>query len=173
LLSCAVTAGSLSDLRTQNPPPGEYEVKAAFLFNFAKFVEWPPDAFSGPDSPLVIGVIGEDPFGETLERTVAGKQAQGRPMEVRRWRRVEAVETCHILFVGDSQSEGSRSLVGEMSQRPVLTVGESETFAGQGGIIRFVLESNRVRFEINHQSAIRAGLRISSRLLALASHVWE
>lgn len=173
LLSCAIAMGSLSDLQPQTPPPGEYEVKAAFLYNFAKFVEWPSTAFPGPDSPMIIGVLGEDPFGKELDLTVAGKLVQGRPLQVRRWRRIENVESCHILFFSSSERRAVPELLGRLQSAPVLTVGEQEQFIAQGGMISFLLEENRVRFDINNLSARNAGLKISSRLLALASHVWE
>ncbi|MBI2820275.1 MAG: YfiR family protein [Acidobacteria bacterium] len=173
LLSCAIAMGSLSDLQPQTPPPGEYEVKAAFLYNFAKFVEWPSTAFPAPDSPVIIGVLGEDPFGEALELTIAGKLVQGRPLQVQRGQRIENVESCHILFFSSSQRRPLPELLGQLRSLPVLTVGEEEKFIEQGGVIRFLLDDNRVRFDINNLSARKAGLKISSRLLALASHVWE
>jgi len=173
LLSCAIAMGSLSDLQPQTPPPGEYEVKAAFLYNFAKFVEWPPGAFPDPNSPLIIGVVGEDPFGEALDFAVAGKLVQGRPLEVRRWRRFENVDSCHILLFSSSDRRTLPESLRQLGSLPVLTVGEPEEFIEAGGVLRFLLENNRVRFDINNLNAKKAGLKISSRLLALASHVWE
>lgn len=173
LLYCAIAMGSVSDLQPQTPPRGEYEVKAAFLYNFAKFVEWPPTAFAGPDAPLIIGIVGEDPFGKTLDRTVSGKLVQGRPLQVRRWRRAGDVDSCQILYISPSERRALSSLLASLQSLPVLTVGEEEEFIEEGGMIGFRLKGNRVRFDINHLSAQKAGLRISSRLLALASHVWE
>ena len=173
LLTCAMAMGNLADLRTQNPPPGEYEVKAAFLYNFAKFVEWPQGAFADADSPLIIGVLGEDPFGEVLDRTVAGKLAQGRPLRIQRWKRLTEIRRCHILFVSTSERGALPELLETFQAAAVLTVSESDKFAERGGIVHFLLIGSKVRFEINDVSAKKAGLKISSRLLALATTIWE
>jgi hypothetical protein len=138
----------------------EYQVKAAFLFNFLKFVEWPPAA---SDSPWVIGVLGRDPFGGVLEDTVRGKMVSGRRVEVRRYGRAADVKDCNILFIGRADSERMTTPV----QPGMLTVGESPGFLKSGGIINFYLDDNRVHFEIRPEVAHAAGLRLSSQLLKL------
>jgi hypothetical protein len=138
----------------------EYQVKAAFLFNFLKFVEWPPAA-SG--APWVIGVLGHDPFGDVLDRTVQGKTVNGHGIEVRRYTRVADVRGCNVLFVG--RADFAR--VGIPDQPGLLTVGESPGFIKAGGIINFYLEENRVHFEIRPSAAHSAGLQVSSQLLKL------
>jgi hypothetical protein len=138
----------------------EYKVKAAFLFNFLKFVEWPA---ASNDSPWVIGVLGRDPFGEVLEETVRGKVVSGRPVEVRHYARAADVKDCNILFVGRTDSERSGAPV----QSGLLTVGEASGFLKSGGIVNFYLEDNRVHFEIRAGAARSAGLRVSSQLLKL------
>lgn len=138
----------------------EYQVKAAFLFNFLKFVEWPPAA---PDAPWVIGVLGHDPFGETLEWTVRGKFVNGRKVAVRRYNKASDVKDCNILFLGRDYDERS----GIPTQPGLLTVGESSGFLKAGGIVSFYIEENRVRFEIRPESARAAGLRVSPQLLKL------
>ena len=173
LLASVMAFGALPGLPTQNPPPGEYDVKAAFLYNFAKFVEWPDSAFSNSESPLIIGVLGEDPFGEVLDRIVAGKLVQGRPLRIRRWKRIEDSSDCHILFVGESERHSLPDIRRRLQSVPVLTVGDWNGFTAGGGMVQFHLRQNRVLFEINDRDAKEAGLKISSRLLVLALRVWE
>jgi len=148
---------------------GEYEVKAAFLFHFAKFVEWPQSAFEGPDAPIVVAIAGEDPFQGALERTVMGKTVRGRGFVVERFRSPDEAGHCHILFVpsieADRQARWIESAAGLAAP---LTVGETDSFTGDGGMIAFTIEDRRVRFAIATGAAESAGLRISSRLLALA-----
>ncbi|MGA3205028.1 MAG: YfiR family protein [Bryobacteraceae bacterium] len=138
----------------------EYQVKAAFLFNFLKFVEWPPAA---GDTPWVIGVLGHDPFGEVLDQTVKGKIVNGRPVQVRRFSRVGDVKDCNILFIGGADF----GRIGIPALPGMLTVGEAPGFLKSGGIINFYIEDNRVHFEIRPTVARSAGLRVSSQLLKL------
>jgi YfiR/HmsC-like len=138
----------------------EYQVKAAFLFNFLKFVEWLPAA---NDAPWVIGVLGHDPFGKVLDQTVAGKIVNGRPVEVRRYARLSEVKECNILFLGRADFERTGTPV----QPGLLTVGEAPGFLKSGGAINFYLEDNRVHFEIRPAVARSVGLHVSSQLLKL------
>lgn len=138
----------------------EYQVKAAFLFNFLKFVEWAPAA---ADAPWVIGVLGHDPFGAALDLTVRGKIVNGRKVDVRRYNKASDVKDCNILFIG----RGDYERTGIPAQPGLLTVGESSGFLKAGGVISFYIEDNRVRFEIRPASARSAGLHVSSQLLKL------
>ncbi|HEX7183153.1 MAG TPA: YfiR family protein [Thermoanaerobaculia bacterium] len=149
----------------------EYAVKAAFLYNFAKFVEWPADAFRGPGDPMTLCVLGEDPFGGELDQTVGGKTVTGRQIVVRRSTRLTDLPECRVLFVSSSEGPRLAQILAAVGDRAVLTVGEEETFARAGGIISFVVRENRVRFQIDRKAAARAGLSISSRLLELAETV--
>ncbi len=136
----------------------EYLIKAGFIYNFAKFVDWPATAFAQPDSPIVIGILGTDPFGNLIDRIVENKKIGARGFVVKRLKwgtDFKELKECKILFVS-------------ASDLPILTVGETPGFAERGGVIRFVLEDNRVRFEINVEAAHQADLTISSRLLTLA-----
>ena len=142
----------------------EYQVKAAFLFNFAKFVSWQ----GVPGQTLVIGVAGDDSFGAILEATVRGKTVGGRPFEVRRFASGDQVQGCHILFVSASENRRFGDLVRQAGPG-VLTVGEAPQFVREGGIVRFYVEENRVRFQINAKAAEDAGLRIHSQLMSLAA----
>lgn len=149
----------------------EYEIKAAFLFNFAQFVEWPANAFQDADSPVAFCVLGHDPFGAVLERTLDGETIRNRRVLIRRFRRVAELESCQLVFVSASERARLADLLPALSSRPVLTVGEVEGFGSAGGIINFYLEDQRVRFEINQVAARRAGIEISSELLHLGKLV--
>lgn len=140
----------------------EYRVKAAYLFNFTKFVEWPEEALRD-GTPLTICTVGGNPFGPALGETIRGEQVNGRPLAARP---APPVEGCHLLFVPRAVPPAGH--LAAASTRPILTVGESEDFLDRGGMVRFVLEDGRIRFEINHDAAARMHLRISSRLLRLA-----
>jgi hypothetical protein len=144
----------------------EYQVKAAFIFNFAKFVEWPSDAF-GAGGVLVVGVIGDDPFGGALDR-LNGNTANGRALRIKRFRWGDDLRACQILFISASEDRHLNKIMESIRVTSVLTIGESTQFSQSGGMIRFVLQDNKVRFEINASTAGQAGLRISSKLLALS-----
>jgi hypothetical protein len=149
----------------------EYLIKAGFIYNFAKLVEWPSTAFPQPDSPIVIGILGDDPFGGTLDRIVTDKKINGRGFAVKRlkWGRdLKDLKDCNILFVSSSEKEHLDSVVDAMKWLPILTIGDAPGFARRGGIINFTLEDNKVRFEVNVEAAKHADLTISSRLLTLA-----
>jgi hypothetical protein len=163
----AETAAQVSDA----PDSSEYLIKAGFIYNFAKFVEWPSAAFADADSPIVIGVIGVDPFGPLIDRIVEDKKIGSRGFVVKRFRwgkDLKDLKDCKILFVSPSERGHIDEILQLVRGFPVLTVGETPGFAERGGIIRFTLEDNRVRFEVNVQAARRADLNISSRLLTLA-----
>jgi hypothetical protein len=153
---------------TQAPPVGEYQVKAAFLFNFAKFVGWPPQAFKSPDEPMGICVFGPNPFGSTLEEMVRGKLLGKRGFVVYRVSEPQRARTCHILFLNEPEGNRSRSLLDQLAGASILTVGEAEGFLANGGVVNFKLDDARVRIEISTEAADRAQLHISSKLLSLA-----
>ena len=149
----------------------EYLIKAGFIYNFAKFVEWPANAFSQSDSPIVIGILGSDPFGSTLDRIVEDKKIGAHAFVVRRlkWGKdLKELKDCKILFVSSSEKMHIDELLQSIKNMSILTVGEAPGFAERGGIIRFTLEDNRVHFEVNVEAARQADLNISSRLLTLA-----
>ena len=152
----------------QSDQPSEYEVKAAFLFNFTKFVEWPENAFTNPRAPIVIGVIGDDPFGESLVHIVEGQQAQGRSIEVVKYRHGDELRRCHVLFISASERQRTEQILASLHQASVLTVSDMDGFAEAGGAIQFVIQENRVRFVVNLDVATQNKLRVSAKLLALA-----
>lgn len=145
--------------------PTEYQVKAVFLFNFAQFVDWPASAFATPTSPLVIGVYGHDPFGPALDEAIAGETINGRPLEVRRYSSVDAIDECHILFINSTSKAELAAILDRIRGRNVLTVSDTREFALAGGVIEFVTIDNRIRLQINLDAAKSANLSISSKLL--------
>jgi hypothetical protein len=151
----------------QQSPFEELEVKAVFLFNFVQFVEWPASAFTSPEAPVVIGVLGSDPFGRVLDDVVEGERVKGRPLVVARFRRVEDITACHVLFISPSETKNYQRILAALDTQPTLTVGETENFTTLG-MIRFLTERNRVRLEVNIEKAKAAGLSISSNLLRAA-----
>lgn len=153
--------------------PTEYQVKAAFLYNFAKFVEWPATAFAASGGAMVLGVFGNDPFGTTLDRIARDQTVQGRRIIVRRANKLGDIGTCHILFVRPPDDVNLASFIRGASATGRLLVGEAEGFAQRGGVIGFFVEQRRVRFMINVSAAERAGLRVSSKLLSVARVIHE
>jgi len=145
----------------------EYALKAAFLYKFAKFVSWPEGALPLGGS-FRLCVYGEDPFGENLDRIVAGRRVGGHPIEVRRLRDIGGVGTCHVLFLSSAEEHRHRRVIREVAGKPVLTVGDVDGFAEGGGIIGLRVEGGRIRIEINPEAAARAGLHIDAELLGLA-----
>jgi hypothetical protein len=147
----------------------EYQVKAAFLLNFTKFTEWPSSAFSDAKSPFTICVMGVDPFGSALDQIVRGETTGGHKMAVQRIKRGSRPQTCQVLFIGRTEKEAG-SVLADLGSG-VLTVGEGDSFLQAGGMISFVIENRRTRFDINSTAAENAGLKLSSRLLSVARTV--
>ena len=150
--------------------PREYQLKAAFLFNFTKFVEWPTQSFAIVESPVVIGVLGKNPFGNELENAVKARTINGRPLLVKFLTTIESAREVQLLFVAQDYDQ-QKELFIALKHTNVLTVGESESFAKQGGIITLTLEGDKLRFEINMDSADEAKLKISAQLQKLATAV--
>jgi uncharacterized protein DUF4154 len=148
----------------------EYEIKSGLLFNLTRFVEWPPDAFASPSSPIVIGIIGRDPFGALLDKVVEGEVVNGRKVVIKRYDNIRAIERCHILFVSTSERGRVREILGAIKGRPILTVSDMEDFVRRlGGMVRFFTnEQNKIRLRINLDEARAHRLTISARLLQVA-----
>ena len=150
---------------------GEYQVKAAFIFHFAQMVEWPPD-ISGPDgSPLVMCTIGDDSYSAALDWVIDGKQIGSHPIQTRHLHDKVPIRGCHLLVISGKDNKRAATILAEVADEPVLTIGDSENFVASGGIIGLSLQDNKVRFDINLNAAQRASLKISSRLLLLAKRV--
>ena len=165
LVLCSLGSGAQGQTAT------EYQVKAAFLFNFAKFVEWPPSTFSDAAAPLRICVFGRNPFGEELRNITKEKTVNGHKLEVSQVLDFEVARTCQILFIASSEMSRLKQILESLRGTDALTVADTKGFVEQGGMINFVLENSRVQFEVNRKAAEQAGLKISSKLLSVAKLV--
>ena len=152
----------------QTKSPSEYQVKAEYLYNFVKFTYWPSDTFVDPRQPIAVCIFGRDPFGHNLEVALLGKSVGDRPVMLARATQIEDLSGCQIVFIAGSEIGRIPNLINRLHKRPVLLVGETEGFAQLGGVIQFTVESARVHLVINTDAAARSGLKISSKLLALA-----
>ena len=150
---------------------GEYDVKAAYLMNFAKYVTWPEDAFEDDHAPLTVGVVGKNPFGEALKMLAKESELGGRSVEVRHGEDIASLSGCHLLFVPATASEDLLASLNDLAETPILIVGEGPRFAKRGGIISFVIVRSKVKFEINLAAARQRNLSVSSRLLKVADKV--
>jgi hypothetical protein len=157
-------------LKTEN---AEYPLKLAFLYNFAKFVEWPSDSFRSPGGTLAICIVGHNPFSLDIENELRARPAGDHPVEFVALKPTDALNACQIVFIPVTEKDKAARIVKSLKGASVLTVGESEGFAVRGGIINFTVEEGNIRFEINRRGADRAGLKISSKLLNLAKIVNE
>ena len=151
--------------------PTDYEVKAAFLYNFAKFVRWPDDAAGGPR--FVVAIVGDDPFGAVIDRAFLGKTVLGRPVEIRRTRVVREAATAQMAFIGSSERAHLAEVLGAFKGESVLTVGEMDRFTDGGGMVGFRLKDSTVKFEVNLRELKQARLQMSSQIIRLAQRVIE
>ena len=155
----------------QTAAASEHQVKAAFLFNFVKFVTWPPDTFAGDKKSMKLCVVGRDPLGDELSRMISGKSVRDHPLEFLRITDPSSARGCHLVYVGQEWGR-AREFITAVRGVPALTVGEVPDFVAWGGVINLVMENEQVRFEINLDAANTAGLKVSSKLLALARNVY-
>jgi len=149
----------------------EYKVKAGYLFNFVKFVEWPATAFTNATAPYVIGILGADPFGPMLEEALSQQSVNGRSLTVRHLNAGAAPDGCHVLFISRSERDRITEIFSTVGSRPILTVGETERFGQAGGMLNFTVVKGQVKLEANPAAASASGLRISSKLLAASRTV--
>lgn len=145
--------------------PQEYQIKAVFLYNFALFVEWPASSFPDSHAPIVIGILGRDPFGTYLQEAISGEKVNNRSIVIAHYNSVEEIKQCHILFISSSESGRLETHLQGLGDRPILTVSDFEGFAQRGGMIRFKNEKNKIRFRINVEATTAANLTVSSKLL--------
>lgn len=157
----------------QSSGPTEYQLKAAFLFNFAKFIDWPRSSFASAQAPFSICIYGDDPFGQAIDATLKGQLIRGRGVNIQRVRDPSQLRHCQVAFIASSERHHLPDVLQIVRGASVLLVGESPGFAANGGAIQFQMEDDRVRFSINPDAAERAGLRISSKLLSLATIVHD
>ncbi|HWD20362.1 MAG TPA: YfiR family protein [Verrucomicrobiae bacterium] len=171
ILAVAVALAALAPhARAQSP---EYKLKAAYLCRFVDFVDWPKSAFPSTNSPLVIGVLGPDPFGGALDEVAEGQKSNGHAIQIRRFSSPDEIKQCQVLFVSPSEAPKLAAIMRELQGRQMLTVSDLNNFTAHGGIIRFFTDNNKVRFRINLEAARACQLTISSRLLQLADVVKE
>jgi hypothetical protein len=158
-------------LGADSPVSKEYQLKAAYLYNFTKFVEWPSHRFAQTNSPIVIGVLGRNPFGEDLKKIVKDRKVNGHDILVTNITAAAGIKSVHMVFISAGEEELWREALASLRNTAVLTVGESAVFAQMGGMINFTLQADKVRFEINQDPADAAGLKLSAQLLKLATVV--
>ena len=177
VLKNLITALCLASILVEQPLCGqskvskEYQLKAAFLYNFAKFIQWPEKKFSDANSPIVIGVFGENLFGDELEKAVRGRKVNGRGIVVKQIQTVDAASSVHLLFVPAAEDSRLAELKVNCQGASVLVVGESGTFTKRGGAIAFKIDGDNLRFEINTSAAEGAELKVNAQLLKLASNL--
>lgn len=172
LIVIAIFFGAPQHLFAEDGASQEYKVKAAFLYNFTLFVEWPTEAFTGNDSPLTVCILGKSPFGNALGG-LSGKSAKTRKLAVRQINGVQETQGCQVLFVSASEKMQLHNILAAVRNQNVLTVSDLDRFAEAGGIINFVTLEDKVRFEVNLKAARQARLKVSSQLLKLARDVIE
>lgn len=152
----------------QSEPKGEYALKAVFLYNFCRFIDWPKSAFASPNEPIIIGVIGEDPFGSLLKEAVQGETSRGRAIQIEHYSKPDAIGHCHLLFVSHSEAGRMEKILSSVNGKSVVTVGETDAFLDRGGMIALTADKNRVRLHINPSLLRAASLDVSSKLLRVA-----
>lgn len=152
----------------QASPPTEYQIKAAFIYNFARFTDWPDHAFADANSPMVIGVLGKNVFGDNLAQIINGKVIKGHPLLFKEFDSPDEATNCQVLFISSSEQNHLSKIIGRLQDASILTVSETDDFISNGGMINLVIMDDKIRFQINNDAAKKAGLTISSKLLSLA-----
>jgi hypothetical protein len=155
----------------EEPPPSEYQVKAAFLINFPKYVDWPAEAFAEVNSPIVIAVLGETKVTGEIQKAIAGRTVNGRKIVLKRLASGQESGVCHILFVSAAEQQRSPNLLAKLNDANILTVGESDDFLERGGIINLARRDQKIALEVNLTGADKARIKVSSKLLGVASIV--
>ncbi|MDZ4401166.1 YfiR family protein [Prosthecobacter sp.] len=163
--------GWCAQLRAETPAEREYALKAACLFNFCQFITWPADAFDSPSAPIVIGVLGTDPFGAVLDAMVRGESIRGRQIRIIRYRRVDEALNSHLLFISASESARLNFILRAVQGRRIVTIGENDDFLDEGGMIALAAVENRVRLRIKLSAIRGGGVSVSSKLLRVADIV--
>lgn len=170
ILAIVIGAGNVTITTAGQTSPGEYDVKAAFVFNFLKFIEWPSQTFSDAKK-ISICIVGEIPVADPFD-DLEGQDLMGKKLAVKHLRTLASVRECHVLIIAPSEERRLSAITDAVKGAPTLTIGDTEGFARRGVAINFSMENKKVRFEINAEAARQAGLKISSKLLKLASTVY-
>jgi hypothetical protein len=169
VFAAALIFASFWAATAQAPPSREVQVKAVFVYNFVQFAEWPTTSFAEPSSPLIIGILGEDPFGSFLDRIVQGEKIGEHPIHVRRFANAEEARSSHILFIDKNKSRNIEEILEKLRGRSILTISDMKDFASRGGVIGFFVEDNKTKFEVNLKEYKNSNVVISSRVLRLAT----
>ena len=154
--------------RSQSDADAEYRVKLAYLYHFAQFIQWPPEAFHDQAAPLALCVAGQNPFRGEIEQELRGREVNGHPVQIKKLRPDDDPKACHIVFLPASEKKQTEKVLAALKGSSTLTVGETQGFVDLGGIINLTLDQNKLRFEVNLDAALQTQLKISSKLLALA-----
>ena len=165
----AILTGLILASTTRAEISPEYKLKALVVFNFAKFVDWPPQSFADTNVPIVIGILGDDPFDGVLDEIIKGRAINGRPLQVKRSRNVADLKGCQLLYVSASEKDRHAQIIAALDGLPVLTISDADQFLPRGGMVRLMMQQQKVRFSINAPAAEHAGLKVSSDLLSLAA----
>ena len=168
ILASAIVASGAAPEPAQSQAKSEYALKAVFLYNFCRFIEWPKSEFASPNDPIIIAVIGDDPFGHLLEEAIHGETVRGRSIKIQRYRNSDSIGHCHLLFISQSESRRMDTILAAVSGKSVVTVGETDAFLDQGGMIALTAERNRIGLHINPSLLRAANLDVSSKLLRVA-----
>jgi hypothetical protein len=170
----AGAAGSIpKPVLGQSASTSEYEIKAAFLFNFAKFVEWPESVMGETNGSFIIGILGRDPFDGALDQTIGDKTVKGKTIVIKRFRHLVDLQYCHILFISESEKDNLQEILNRIGDESILTVGDMPDFAKNGGMIQLYTENDKVRFAIRLTATERANLKLSAKLLNLAKIIMD
>ena len=164
----ALLAVVMAPLQAAAPSQSEYALKSVFLYNFCRFIDWPDSAFASPNEPLIIGIVGDDPFGSLLNEAIAGEKYHNRPIRIDHFRGPDDIRRCHLLFVSQSESARVDQILAAVAGKSVVTVGETDDFLDRGGMIALTPERNRVRLRMNAAALHSANLAVSSKLLRVA-----
>lgn len=159
---------NVQQTRAQNKPVLEYQVKAAFLYNFTRFISWPSSTFNSPTAPFIIGIIGNNPFGTYLEDIIDQEKVNDHPIIVQRYHDIKDINNCQILYISIGDDNKIKEVIASVAHKNVLTVSDAAKFANWGGIINFFKDDNKLRVQINTAAARAAGVEISSKLLKIS-----
>ena len=168
LLSVAFGSVFAGLAMAQDSGAGEYEIKAAFLLNFARFAQWPPTALGDAPRPIVIGIVGEDPFDPQILDGLGRKSVDGRPLVIRHFKDGRDLDGCHILFVGAMKDKDLQAILEAASKKNILTVGDNAGFMSAGGMIRFLAKGDKIRFEVSPMRVESASIKLSAKLMGVA-----
>jgi hypothetical protein len=155
-------------ITAQTNTQSEYKVKAIFLYNFTRFIDWPNNAFASNEEPFKIGIVGTDPFGVYLEETVRGEKVSGRSIVVERYKNMKEIKNCHMLYINVTNQRDIKNIVTSVGEKKTLTISENPEFVKWGGMIRIYSDDNKIRIQINDAAARKAGIKISAKLLNVA-----